>query len=75
MLPVSALRAVYRAASIAAGSAGSFRSYYALHTRSLIVERFLPCGGRRMLGKEAIAIARLNACWSACFAARMQAFT
>jgi len=64
------LRAVRRA-----GSAGSFWSYYALHTRSLIVERFLPRGGRRVLGKEVIAAARLYACGSSGFAARMQAFT
>ena len=62
------LRAVRRA-----GTARSFWSYYALHTRSLIVERFLPRGGRRVLGKEAIAVARLYACGSACFAACMQA--
>ena len=68
MLP--GLRAVRRARS-----AGSFRSNNALHTRGLVMERFLPRGGRRMFGKEAIAVARLYACGSSGFAARMQAFT
>src|SRR6185312_1567479 len=70
-----ALRAVCRAAGIAAGSAGSFRLDDALHTRSLVMERLLTRGGRRVLGKEVITAARLYACGSACFAARMQAFT
>src|SRR4051794_40431948 len=69
------LCAVCRGASIAAGSPRSFRSNNALYTRGLVMERFLPRGGRRVLGKEAIAVARLYACGSASFAARMQAFT
>src|SRR4051794_8789061 len=73
---VGNLRGICRAASIAAVCSRSFRSDDALHPRSLVMERFLPRGGRRVLGKEAIAVARLYACGRASVAvAGMQTLT